>query len=171
MLNLWVVGLQIPQSASHLNGKGDKKTPPPTQGRSLPTTDQAAGHRGPSGLHQVAAPTSRSFPSTLSQCSEGKVWGEGGGRFASFCHAAPFTRLPGVPGDILGEVSHRGVWQGCFSSSTVPLCAFGSAVPNTALPPNGIHPTWQPCPELALTRRSARVPRSECAQLLCVLCF
>lgn len=100
-----------------------------------------------------------------------KCWEREGAKCASLCHAAPITRLPDMLGDILGKVSHHGVWQGCFSSSTVPLCAFGSAVPNMALPPNGIHPSWEPCPELALTHRSARVPQSECAQLLSVLYF
>lgn len=157
-----MVGLQIPMSTSHLNGKGDEKPPPLTQGRSLPTTDQAAGHRDPSGLHQVAAPTSRSVLSTLSQCSEGKVWGEGGGRCAPLCQAAPIARLP----DVLGKFWERCPTMVCGRAApvapqflSVPLV--GPAVPNKALPPNGIHPTWQPCPELALTCRSARVPRSE----------
>lgn len=98
------MGLQIPVSTSHLNGKGDKKSPPPTQDGSLPTTDQAAGHRGPSGLHQVAGPTSRSVLSPLSQCSEGKMWGEGGRG------VHPFVMHPLSPGS---QVCWGIFWERC----------------------------------------------------------
>lgn len=122
------MGLQIPVSTSHLNGKGDKKSPPPPQGRSLPITDQAAGNRGPSGLHQGAAPTSRSVLSPLSQCSEGKVWGEEGVRCASLCHAAPITRLPGMLGDIPTVVCGRAV-SVAPQFLSVPLVLLGQIWP------------------------------------------
>lgn len=168
MLYLWVVGSQIPVSRSHLNGKGDKKSPPCTQVRSLPARLLGTGvHQDYTKwllpLPEVSFPL---HPHVLkAKCGGGR------GRCASLCHAAPITRLPDMAGVVLGEVSHHGVWQGCFSSSTGPLCAFGSAVPNMALPPNGIHPTWETCPELALPHRSACVPQSECAQLIWILCF
>lgn len=76
-----------------------------------------------------------------------------GGCVHPFVIAALLTKLPNIPGELLGEVSHHVVWLGCFCSSMLPLRAFvkpccaeygaaaGWPLPNlAALPRAGLNP-------------------------------
>ena len=82
-----------------------------------------------------------------------KVWKANKGKHVSLCHAAPQTRLPNIRGELLGEVSHHGLWLGCSSSSTVPPRAFGK--PSCAK--HGTASGW-PLPNLAALPRAGPSP-------------
>lgn len=139
----------------------------PAQSGSLWPADQAAVHRGPSGLYWVAAPNS-SF--RFQQCPFCFTAKPGKQRVRSVC---PFVMQPLWPGS---QTSWGKFWERCPTTR----CSWAAAVAprwgtlacpavlNTVLPPAGPYPTWQPYPELALTHQSAFACESQpgCAQEL-----
>lgn len=90
----------------------------------LPTADQAAGKRDSSRLHRAAAPPSSSRFQQCPFCFISKLRKQRGG---SGCPFVMQPLWPNILRGLLGEVSHSAVWLGCFSSSTVPLPAFGTS--------------------------------------------
>lgn len=76
-------------------------------------------------------------------------------KHASLCHAAPLTRLPDILGEVLGDASHHTAWLGSFSSSAVPLGAFGPS----GCAERGAASGW-PLPNLAALPRAGLTPQA-----------
>lgn len=134
----------------------------------------AAGHRGPSGLHRVVAPTSSSRFQQRPFRFLPKLGKPRGGSMH------PFVMQPLWPDS---QISWGKFWetrpttQRGWAPSVAPRCpsvpSVRPAVPNAVPPLAGLYPTWQPCPELALTPPGAFPCAlwSDCAPWLCILCF
>lgn len=176
LLCLWLVGLHITESLSHLNGKGLWEVSGP------PCSEWSILAWGPGCWAQwyiriILSGCSQFFLSlpTMSFLLYRKAWKAKSGKCVSLCHAAPMTGLPNILGEVLGEVSHHEVQLGCCSSSTVPLNTFGmsccaehSAASSWLLPNLAALPRVGPDPPKCFR---LWVPTRVCAGALCFLCF
>lgn len=155
------MGLQIPMSTSHLNGKGDEK--PPTSYSGQVTANYWPGCWAQGSIRITPSGCSHFQKCPLHFIPMLRRQSVGGGRGEVFTPLSgnPYRQAPRCAGEVLGKVSHHGVWQGCSSSSTVPLCAFG----RSRCAKQGVASKWHPPNLAALPRAGPDLQKCPCAPI------